>query len=80
METQPARWLVVRKLVVYKSRGDNGEGFILSFGMGKPLEFRNRNLPAAAAITSSCILALRFWQNLGSNLSLNIHGLQHQFC
>lgn len=64
METQPARWLMAMKLVVYKSSGDNGEGFILSFDMGKPLELRNRNLPAVA-ITSSSTLALSFLAESG---------------
>lgn len=58
VETQPARWFMIMK-PVYKSSRDNGEGFILSFDMGKPFEFRNRNLPAAA-ITSSCTLTLSF--------------------
>lgn len=64
METQPARWLTVMKAVVYKCSGDNGEGFMLSFDMGKTSEFRNRNLPAAA-ITSSCTLALSFLAESG---------------
>lgn len=64
MEAQTARWFMVMKPVVYKSSRDNGEGFILSSDMGKPLEFRNSNLPAAA-ITLSCTLALSFLAESG---------------